>query len=142
MTPKPNSAAKAPRRGPAGAPPIHVAIVTLDGHFAAVAGRTAQALAGEIPGLRLSLHAAAEWAANPPALARCKAAIAEADSVAASILFMDDNLQPVLPALQARRESRDAISRRSPARAALNSTNLGHWQKPPEGKGATAPLTR
>ena len=136
MTQKPISAAK-----PA-APSIRVAIVTLDGHFAAVAGRTTQALAAEIPGLRLSLHAAAEWAANPAALARCKAAIAEADVIVASMLFMDDHIQAVLPDLQARRDDCDAMLGCLSAGEVIKLTKLGDFAMDGEAKGPMALLKR
>ena len=44
-------------------------------------------LARDIPGLPLTLHAAAEWENNPAALERCKADIATADIVIATMLF-------------------------------------------------------
>ncbi|MEM6491160.1 MAG: DUF3479 domain-containing protein, partial [Pseudomonadota bacterium] len=79
-----------------------MAIVTLDSHLSAVAGRTEARLRTDIPGLSLSLHAAAEWASNPAALDAARAAIADADLIVANMLFMDDHIQAVLPDLQAR----------------------------------------
>ena len=62
--PKPTSAAEPT--------PVRVVMVTLDGHLASAAERAARSLRRELPGLVLSLHAAAEWADDPEALERCR----------------------------------------------------------------------
>ena len=46
----------------------------------------------DFPGIEVSVHAAAEWAENPAALARAKAAVAEADIVVANLLFIEEHL--------------------------------------------------
>jgi magnesium chelatase subunit H len=61
------------------------------------------------PGLRLSVHAAAEWGDDDAALARCKADIATGDIVIVTMLFMEDHFLPILPALRARRDHCDAM---------------------------------
>ena len=45
-------------------------IVTLDAHAAGPAQRVAGRLAKDFPGIAISVHAAAEWAENPAALAQ------------------------------------------------------------------------
>ena len=63
-------------------------------------------LAAQIPGLLAGhVHAASEFAADPQALERCCADIAQGDIVLAMMLFMEDHFQPLLGALTARRES-------------------------------------
>ena len=57
----------------------------------------------------MCLHAAAEWGNDPAALERCRADIAQGDIVIATMLFMEDHIQAVLPALQARRDQCDAM---------------------------------
>ncbi len=93
----------------AAAAPYRVVIVTLDRHAAGPASRAAPRLAADFPGLRLSLHAAAEWAEDPAALERARAEIARADIIVANILFLEEHLTAILPALQARRPDCDAI---------------------------------
>jgi hypothetical protein len=74
-----------------------------------VGGARRARAAGEIPGLKVSLHAASEWAAEPAALEAAKAAIAEADIIVACMLFIDDHIRAIKPALEARRDSCDAM---------------------------------
>ena len=83
---------------------MHVVVVTMDSHLASATERAHLSLIKALPGLKLSVHAAAEWGDDPQALARCKADIAQGDIVIAAMLFMEEHFLPVLPALQARRE--------------------------------------
>lgn len=89
--------------------PVRVVIVTLDSHLASAAERAQHALLKDIPGLSLSLHAVAEWGDDETALERCRTAIAQGDIVIATMLFMEEHIQAVLPALQARRDHCDAM---------------------------------
>ena len=57
----------------AAAPVVRVVIVTLDSHLASATERAQHLLLREMPNLRLSLHAAAEWADDADALCRCQA---------------------------------------------------------------------
>ena len=100
MKPKPTSAAE--RAGP------RFVIVTLDNHLAGAVDRARRALEIDIPGLDLSFHAAAEWN-DPAALQRCLASIAKADIIVATMLFMEEHAQAVHSAIQARRETCDAV---------------------------------
>ncbi|WP_075217393.1 magnesium chelatase subunit H [Mongoliimonas terrestris] len=89
--------------------PCRVAIVTLDHHLSSVVDRARTTLRKDLPGLELTLHAAADWEADPSTLDATRAAIAEADVIIASMLFMDDHARAVLPALEARRDHCDAM---------------------------------
>ena len=101
--PKPISAADAPT-------PVRVVIVTLDNHLASAVERArAHACAASCPGLRPRLHAAAEWGDDPAALDAAAPTSPQADIVVATMLFMEDHIQAVLPALAARREHCDAM---------------------------------
>jgi magnesium chelatase subunit H len=46
---------------------------------------------------------------NPDALEACKDDIATGDIILATMLFMDDQIQAILPALEARRDRCDAM---------------------------------
>ena len=85
---------------------MRVVVVTMDSHLASATERANAALAQSMPGLKLSVHAAAEWGDDPAALERCKADIAQGDIVIAAMLFLEDHFLPILPALQARRKRR------------------------------------
>ncbi|MEM9585147.1 MAG: cobaltochelatase subunit CobN [Pseudomonadota bacterium] len=89
--------------------PYHVVIVTLDRHAAGPAARIAPKLAQDFPGLRLSIHAAAEWEKDPVALKSAKDDIAQADIAISSVLFLEDHIKAILPDLQARRDACDAM---------------------------------
>ena len=91
------------------ATPVRVVIVTMDTHAASAADRARATLARQIPGLSLAVHAASEFAADPNALARCRADIADGDIIINTMLFLEDHFQPLLPALIARRERCDAM---------------------------------
>ena len=59
---------------------MKIAIITLDMHLARAVAQVKAELAREIPGLSLTLHAAADWEADPAALERCRTDIAPSAS--------------------------------------------------------------
>jgi magnesium chelatase subunit H len=105
--------------------PIRVVIVTMDSHLASAALRARAALQAELPGLDLKVHAADEWGCHPDALQRCNDDIATGDIIVATMLFMEDHIQPVLPALQARRDHCDAMIGCLSAGEVVRLTRLG-----------------
>ncbi|MCC5961890.1 MAG: magnesium chelatase subunit H [Rhodobacteraceae bacterium] len=90
-------------------PPYRFVVVTLDAHAAGPAARALPRLRADFPGLEISIHAAAEWAENPAALAEAKAAINAADIVVANLLFIEEHVTACLPELQAARARADAF---------------------------------
>ncbi len=96
MKPKPISAAEA------GA--LRVVIVTLDHHLSSACANVQQRLVAEIPGLQLEMHAAADWE-QPEALQDCLDAVARADLLFVSMLFLDDQIRTIKPHLEARRDN-------------------------------------
>jgi magnesium chelatase subunit H len=86
-----------------------VVILTLDSHAAGPCHRVANRLERDFPGLELAVHAAAEWGERPEALVDAKAAIAQADIVVANLLFLEEHIRAILPDLQARRDTCDAM---------------------------------
>ena len=121
---------------------IRVVIVTLDSHLASTASRAGQRLEREIPGLTLSLHAAAEWAHNPAALESARDAVANGDIIIANMLFMEDHIQPILPALAARRDKCDAMICCMSAGEVVKLTKLGSFKMDGSEGGAMALLKR
>ena len=89
--------------------PYRVVIVTLDAHAAGPALRVSDRLAPDFPGLEVQVVAAAEWAESPAALDRAKQAVASGDIIIANLLFLEEHVKAILPAMQARRDSCDAI---------------------------------
>ncbi len=122
--------------------PVRVVIVTLDNHLAGAVENARATLAEEIPGLRLSLHAAAEWAENPDTLEQCKRDIAEGDIVIATMLFLEDQIKAILPALMARREACDAMIGMMSAGEIMRITRIGQFRMDGEQRGVLALLKR
>jgi magnesium chelatase subunit H len=90
-------------------PAYNVVIITLDAHAAGPAARAMPRLAKDFPGLCLSIHAAAEWAENPTALAQARDAVDNADIIVANLLFIEEHLTAILPNMRAAREKVDAF---------------------------------
>lgn len=130
------------RRITADETPVRVVVVTLDSHLAEAAERARPTLQKAMPGLVMTLHAAAEWAHNPAALEQCKADIAQGDIIIASMLFMEDHIQAVLPALKARAPHCDAIVGCLAAGEIIKLTRLGNFKMDGEQSGAMALLKR
>ena len=122
--------------------PVNVVIVTLDSHLAGAAERARPLLQQEIPGLRLTLHAAAEWDDDPKLLERCRADIAQGDIVIATMLFMDDHIKAVLPALEARRDQCDAMVGCMSAGEVMRLTRMGKFTMDGSQSGPMALLKR
>ena len=130
------------RISPDKAPPVRVVIVTLDSHLSAPVGRARADLMRDIPGVRMDLHAAAEWASDPRALERCKADVAQADIIIATMLFLDEHIQAILPDLQARAPHCDAIVGCMAAGEVIKLTRLGRFVMGAKESGAIALLKR
>ena len=132
-----------PKRTSAADPtPVRVVIVTLDSHLAGGVERAQHALLRELPGLRLSLHAAAEWGDDAAALERCRADIAQGDIVVVTMMFMDDHIRAVAPALLARRDACDAMICCMSAGEVIKLTRIGRFRMDRPASGVLALLKR
>lgn len=120
--------------------PVRVVIVTLDNHLKGAVDRADAALAPE--GIDLSLYAAAEWGSDPDELEKVKAAIAGADIVIATMLFLDDHIRMILPALEARREECDAMVCLMSAGEVVRLTKMGGYRMDAPAKGPLALLKK
>jgi magnesium chelatase subunit H len=125
-----------------GAPSVRVVIVTLDNHLSGAAARAEATLRRDHPGLSLQFHAAADWEANPASLDACRADIAAGDIVVASMLFLDDHIRAVMPALEARRHDCDAIVGLMSDAAIVKLTRLGDYRMDKPAKGPLALLKK
>jgi magnesium chelatase subunit H len=119
-----------------------VVVVTLDRHLNGVFERAAADLAHQIPGLSVGLHAATDWAEDPEALARCVEDIGKGDIIVSTMLFMEDHVRAVLPALEARREQCDAMIGVMSAGEIIRLTKLGPLRMDGSDKGPLAMLKR
>ncbi len=125
-----------------GVVPTRVVIVTMDSHLSGAAFRAEEDLRRDIPGLHLTIHAADEWAGDAAKLAECHQAIAEGDIVIATMLFLEDHIRAVQPALAARRDHCDAMVCCMSAGEVTKLTKLGRFDMSQEASGALAMLKR
>jgi len=89
--------------------PYNVVLLTLDRRAAGPAARVAPRLAQDFDGLRLIIHAAAEWEKDPQALQAAKDDVARADIIVTSVIFLEGQVKSILPDLMARRDHCDAM---------------------------------
>jgi len=122
--------------------PLRFVMVTMDSHLSSAVARAAKRLAREMPGLSLTIHAADEWGSDPGALERCCDAIAGADIVVATMLFMEDHFKPLLAALQARREHCDAMVCAMSAAEVVRLTRMGRFSMDGKQSGPLSLLKR
>ncbi len=114
----------------------------MDGHLSGAVAAAETALQQDFPGLTLELHSADQWAAEKPALASCLAAIAEADIVITTMLFLEDHTKLVAPALKDRRERCDAMFCALSASEIVRNTRLGKLDMGKEAGGALGFIKR
>jgi magnesium chelatase subunit H len=126
MTQKPTSAAKAS---------VRVVLITLDHHVSAAMERACAKLARDVPQLRVAVHAATDWAKDGDALQRCRDDIASGDIILASMLFVEDHINAVLPDLLARRDNCAAMAGFMSAGEVIKITRLGDFKM--DGKQGT-----
>jgi magnesium chelatase subunit H len=121
---------------------VRVVVVTMDSHLANAAARAQASLRAELPGLELAVHAADEWCGDDGALAACRADIARADIVVATMMFLEDHIRAVLPDLAARRDGCDAMLCMMSAGEVMRLTRLGRFDMSGEARGPLALLKR
>jgi magnesium chelatase subunit H len=114
----------------------------MDSHLGGALTRAEGFLRRDLPNLELTMHAADEWDGNPSALTACHADIASADIVIATMLFLEDHIRAVLPALAARREHCDAMICMLSAGEVVRLTRVGKFNMSAEATGAIAWLKR
>ncbi|MEM6372501.1 MAG: magnesium chelatase subunit H [Pseudomonadota bacterium] len=90
-------------------PGYRVVIITLDSHAAGPATRAMAQLTSDYPGLDLQVHAAAEWGESDTSFAAAEEAVRHGDIIIANLLFLEEHVARILPALQARRDHCDAM---------------------------------
>lgn len=132
------------RGAPAGerAPSVRVVIVTLDNHLAGAVRQAERTLRRDIPGLSIGLHAAADWGDDPAGLAACIEDIGRGDIVLATMLFVDDHIRAVLPALTARRDHCDAMVGAMSGAEIVRLTRMGPYRMDGSQKGPLAMLKK
>jgi magnesium chelatase subunit H len=121
--------------------PVRVVIVTLDHHLGGAVERAQARLWETHPGLSIGFHAASDWE-DAAALERCRADIAQGDIILATMLFVEEHIRAVLPALEERREGCDAILGLMSAGEVVRLTKMGGYRMDAPAKGPLALLKR
>jgi magnesium chelatase subunit H len=121
---------------------IKAVIVTLDHHLASAVTRVAARLAKDMPGFELALHAASDWSSKPHTLLKCQEDIASADVVIGNMLFMEEHVNAVLPALQARRDKANVLAIFMSAGEAIKLTRVGKFDMGAKQSGFMALLKK
>ena len=119
---------------------MRVAIVTLDNHLKGAVDRANVQLAQD--NIALSLHAASDWEREDGAFDRTIEAIEQADIIIATMLFLDDHIRMVMPALEARRDNCDAILGLMSAGEVVKLTRMGGYDMDKPAKGMMAMLKK
>jgi magnesium chelatase subunit H len=123
------------------AEPLRFVIVTLDHHVASALQRARERLREELPGLVLTLHAASDFH-DPRAAKACTDDIARADIVFANMLFLEEHINVVAPALAARRSHCDAVVCAMSAGEIMRQTRMGGFTMDGSSKGGPLALLK
>ena len=86
-----------------------IVIVTLDSHNARPCERALLNMLPDFEGLKIDIFAAAEWDEDPETFTPVREAIAQADIIVINLLFLEHHVKRLLPEIQLRRNSCDAI---------------------------------
>jgi magnesium chelatase subunit H len=122
--------------------PYRVVVVTLDAHAAGPAERVTGRLARDFPGLTVEVHAAAGWSEDPAAAEAAARAVATADIVIANLLFLEEHVQAILPALRAARGRADAVIGIISDPAIVGATHMGELDMARPASGVAKLLKR
>ncbi|GAB5414636.1 MAG: magnesium chelatase subunit H [Congregibacter sp.] len=117
-------------------------LVTLDNHVTGSVERAAVELRKDAPGLCVKVHAAADWNAGSDALQRCKDDIASGDIIVVTMVFLEDQINAILPDLQARRDHCDAMICCMSGAEIVKLTRMGRFSMDKEATGPVALLKR
>ncbi|WP_439106990.1 magnesium chelatase subunit H [Congregibacter sp.] len=121
---------------------LNFVVVTLDNHVTSSISRAAHDLQKDAPGLAVKVHASADWKGENEALKRCKADIASGDIILVTMMFMEDQINAILPTLQARRDQCDAMICAMSGAEIMKLTRMGKFSMDGEATGAVALLKR
>jgi len=139
MKPKRTSVAKASSSSP---PAMTFVLITLDHHLSGALDRACQTLKQQVPGLELCFHAASDWDKHPERLLQCQSDIAEGNLILCTMLFMEQHVQPIQQALQARRDHCDALICCMSAPEIMRLTRMGRFSMEGEASGIAGLLKR
>jgi magnesium chelatase subunit H len=121
---------------------LKIVLVTMDSHLGTAVTTAEAALRKTWPNLSVELHSADQFGASATALAACHAAIARADLLLCTMLFLDEHVRLVESQIAARRESCDAVFCALSAAGIVKQTRLGRLDMQNEPGGPLAMLKK
>lgn len=121
-------------------PSVRVVIVTLDNHLSGAVERANQHLAKD--NVSIGFYAASDWDRDPAVLKNARADIARADIIIATMLFLEDHVRAIHPAMAARRDDCDAIVGIMSTADVVKLTRLGDYDMARPAKGPLALLKK
>lgn len=113
---------------------IVVVLITLDHHIAGVVEQARQQLQPELPGLDLRFHAVTSFD-DPAAVEACRGDILEGDIIFTSMLFLDEHIRSLMPALEQRQQHCDAMICTMSASEVMRLTRMGDFRMSGSKKG-------
>jgi len=124
------------------APAYRIVVVTLDAHAAEPCAQVTGRLQADFPGLSVEVFAAAEWGEAPDRLDAAREAVGRADVIVANLLFLDEHIRAILPAIEARRAECDAVVGIISDAQIVRQTRMGTLDMSQPATGALAWLKR
>ncbi|QTD57355.1 magnesium chelatase subunit H [Parasphingorhabdus cellanae] len=121
-------------------PSVRVVIVTLDNHLSGAVERANQQLAKD--NVSIGFYAAADWDRDASVLENAKTDIATADIIISTMLFLEDHVRAIHPALLARRDDCDAMVGIMSTADVVKLTRLGDYDMSKPTKGPLALLKK
>jgi magnesium chelatase subunit H len=121
---------------------VRMVIVTMDSHMSGVLSAAADQVRRDIPGLTVALHTADDFGNSRVALDTCLEDISRGDIIVAAMLFLDEHIRAVLPALTARRDHCDAMLCAMSAGEVVKLTRLGKFDMSAPATGIAGMMKR
>ncbi|MEM9457776.1 MAG: magnesium chelatase subunit H, partial [Myxococcota bacterium] len=107
--------------------PIIVVLITLDHHIAGVVEQARIELAPDLPGLDLRFHAVTSFS-DPRAVEACRADILDGHIIFTNMLFLDEHIRSLMPALEQRHQDCDAMVCTMSASEVMRLTRMGDFR--------------
>ena len=107
---------------------VRVVVITLDNHLSGAFQRAQAQFSRAGTGVTIGFHAAADWEEKAGSLDAAREDIARADIILCTMLFLEDHIRAVMPALEARREHCDAIVGLMSAGEVVKLTRMGDYR--------------
>jgi len=120
---------------------VRFVIVTLDNHLSGAVERAQAAFRAAGVPIEVGFHAASDWDA-PGKLDAARSDIARGDIVLSTMMFLDDHIRAIVPALTARREACDAMIGLMSSSEVVKLTKLGGYRMDAPAKGPMAFLKK